>query len=203
MPKKMEIKFTGDWNGFAALLDPAGFTMRFEREVRRATIINARIIVREIRNEIKSGVPPANARLTLLLKKGNKTLVSDDANLWNAIGHELIDSFTAFVGVIKSGRGKTESELINIAEVLHDGATIKVTNKMRGWFIGMSKQTGGVIKPLKPTTKVIVIPSRPFIRNAIQKDELIRMVNYNWSIAVSNALYNKQQPYTDLRTATG
>ena len=200
MPTKgMEIKYTGDWKGFAALLNPVAFTTRLEREVRRATIINARLVVREIRSEIKSGVPPKNAKLTLLLKKGNKTLVGDDANLWNSVGHELIDSFTAFVGVIKSGRGKSAEDMVNIAEALHEGATIKVTNKMRGWFIAQSKKTGGAVRPLKPTTKVIVIPGRPFIRNVIKRVEVVRTINYNWSTAVSNALYNKQQPYTDLR----
>ena len=192
----MKFTATGAWFAMQRMLDPQRFNDRLEREVAKATVLNGRIAAKKIRDEIKKGAYEENADLTKILKAPKtKPLIGKDGALWAAIGHEVVDSWSTFVGVIKSVKGRSEEELIDIAEVLHDGQTITVTQQMRDFFKMLTIKTGGAVKPLKPSTEAIVIPARPFLENALKDPQLAKVINDNWQIAVSNALYDLRQPF--------
>ncbi len=69
---------------------------------------------------------------------------------------EELESMYVAVGILS----KTDGEILMIANVHEFGTDIKVTDKMRVFFL----YEFGI--PLKPTTKVIRIPERSFIRSA-------------------------------------
>lgn len=77
---------------------------------------------------------------------------------------EELESMYVAVGILS----KADGEILMIANVHEFGTDIKVTDKMRGFFL----YEFGI--PLKPTTKVIRVPERSFIRSAYdnKSDEL-------------------------------
>lgn len=64
---------------------------------------------------------------------------------------------TKYVPVDKRSGGRTSTiNMLELAQILHEGCRIKVTKKMRGWF-------GYQGIHLKASTTEIVIPARPWI----------------------------------------
>lgn len=203
----MGIKLSKEWNQIRKILDPRQFTATLQREVGRATGVNAALVAREIRSEIKATVPPANEALTMAIKGSSKPLV-DKGTLWQAITFQKLTWNEAVAGLIR-GRRRVDDSAIDLAKGLHDGVTMKVTDKMRGLFQVLanassiddgSKLTGrakelwdrsaGRVqwKPLNPETTVIVIKSRPFILRAIGRKALVAKVQANWAAAVQRSL---------------
>ena len=85
--------------------------------------------------------------------------------------------------------------MIEIATILHNGAVVDVSDKMRRFFGMMARkhslgQTRRPWRPIKRTTKVIVIPKRPFLEEAVTS-KLIRMYQENWERAVESAMAGK------------
>lgn len=191
---KASLTLTGEWGPLEKLLNPRQFNARFEREIMKATRANGALVAKAIRDEIKSGVPPANAALTKILKSPkNKPLIGKDAALWTSIGFEVINSFVVFAGVNKTAKGKNEEELSNIGWILHEGATVPVTAKMRAFFWDLANKNPNIF-PLKASTTSIVIPARPFLKRAMKKISVIKAVEGNWETAVSNALFDTKLP---------
>jgi hypothetical protein len=87
-----------------------------------------------------------------------------------------------FVGVLRTSLGA------NIAELLHEGGTIKVTPKMRRWFAAKASEIG--MKPLSPKTTTIRIPGRPFIRDTLDTSIFQIIVIENFNRAVEGALHD-------------
>lgn len=86
-----------------------------------------------------------------------------------------LDSMYVKVGILSA----TDGQLLMIANVHEFGCDIKVTDKMRGYFL----YHFGIA--LKPSTKVIKIPERSYVRSSYDKhqgdiglkgDELIQKV---------------------------
>lgn len=82
---------------------------------------------------------------------------------WEALSKSLknISDQQATVGI----QADEDAQLLTIANVQEFGASIPVTPKMRAFFRGAFKIN------LKKSTTVINIPSRPFIRQTIDKRE--------------------------------
>lgn len=132
----------GDWQKMRALLNPTKFQAALKKNIRRATEINALIILKEIRKRVQEGGYSANAALTVLIKGSSKPLVgTGDDELFKAVTHEMVNDFSAFIGVLKSARGKSGEPMVDVAAVIHEGMTIKVTDKMRGLFIALADAT--------------------------------------------------------------
>lgn len=95
--------------------------------------------------------------------------ITDNDSLWKKLkrlfGVETkrpeISAQKAIVGI----QADEDAQLLTIANVQEFGATIPVTPKMRAFFRGAFKIN------LKPTTTSINIPSRPFIRQTVDKRE--------------------------------
>lgn len=199
MPKK-------EWRAFEAAIDPKKYGPRLKKHIKRATARNALILQKGVRKEIRTGVPPTNAALTKALKGGDKPLVGTaGSDLFNSITHEVTSWDRAIVGVIRRNE-----DGIDIAQVVHDGVTIGVSQKMRNLFYALAAASrlgdashlegralelwvmGGGTKtewhPLKPTTLAIVIPPRPYLRYATQEPSTKRAIKANWDKAVEDSL---------------
>ena len=198
----MATKFqkTGGWDSLEQALDDAKFRKKLAQHVRRANKINGLVVQRKIRQDIKAKKYAPNAPLTIALK-GSKTPLVDSGGLFQAITMEVVGD-AVFVGV------KRTNGLYDVALALHEGVTIPVTEPMRRLFWTLWKASVGSIdpatltgrakelweqmpggwKPISKDTKAIVIPERPFIRQAFADAGLKAKIAENWEAALKAAL---------------
>lgn len=195
------IKFDKGWKKLHKALDPKTFGPVLERQVKKANAFNGKVMQAAIRRVIKSNVPPANRALTVAIKKSSKSLV-DKGDLWGSVSSHQLSWDKVFVGIHRT------HSAYNIGRFLHDGGSIPVTDRMRNMFtllwyasngsLDPSKLEGRAAElwermpggwlPLKPSTAAIVIPSRPFIKQAFADDAARKRVEANWTKAVQAAI---------------
>lgn len=194
------FKMDKGWKKYARATDAATFRRVLQKHVGTATLRNAQVIQRRVRKRIQTGVFRRNAALTVMIKGQNKPMVGG-GDLFGAITHVQEDWAHAFVGVLRTNGA------FNVARVVHDGASIDVTEKMRRMFMMLwlvsegqmssSSLTGRAAElwrsapggwfPLKEGTKKIVIPSRPFIRSVFRLKSTKTTVKGNWERGVQRA----------------
>jgi hypothetical protein len=206
------IIFDQGWIVFRDTISPGAFRQRLMRHVGRATARNGKIAERQVRREIRAGVPPTNAGLTQDLKGGSKPLTgTKGADLFNSVTSFSDIWHTAVVGV------KRTAGSANVAEVVHNGRKIQVTPAMRGMFqmlawASLQFRSGKPVTvhldgralelwnasvtkrffPLGSSTRYIVIPPRPFLRYAFQEPALRKECELNWRAAVTRALTKRK-----------
>lgn len=138
MTVNVSIGLGGDVKAFLMFLDSTRFRGNLDREMRRATLKSALMMVKIIKKEISQGKGfTKNAKLTRALKRSNRPLV-DELNLRDAINFQLMDSFRAEVGVVdnrlstgsKAGKNRTLLEVTKLVELMESGYTIQVTQAM-------------------------------------------------------------------------
>lgn len=168
----------------------------FQRAFAAGVQITARVIVREIRQNIKrgnyAGHRTPNAPLTRAIKRSSLPL-ADRGQLFKAITLKVTSWSTVEIGIAK------ESDRANIAQIVHEGVEIPVTPKMRRMFQALAEASDGGRSPssltgraaelwarmsggwkaLKDSTEVIKIPARPFIREVIEHPAIERFVADN------------------------
>ena len=181
--------------------DPKNFTASQRKNIKTATQQNALDVQSSIRKRMKRGVSPRNKALTVLIKGSSKPLIGLDNQLFQGIAIVNVNFRRAFVGVRKV------DDVFDIAETLHEGREIGVSDKMRGLFfllwlasIGRVKPetlTGRAAelfdrfqewKPLRPETRLIRIPSRPWIRQTFDESALRDRVFRRWAKASQRSL---------------
>lgn len=193
MAQSVELQLSG-FKKLKAILSPGTLPERFRRHVEKATKLNALIAEGEVKKAIYSGTGfkpnPANKPLTKVLKGSDRPLV-DTGELVKSIAGEARTWDEAVIGVLRQrvvrGRRGQARDVKNVAAILHEGATIKVTPKMRAYFFALSHQYPGLVFPLKPTKRYIVIPRRPFLR-AATNSKVLAMYQRNWEQAIQKAL---------------
>jgi len=156
----MKVSKSGDWDKARRLLTN-GFSQRLALAVRRATLKNAILLVREIQKGIRDQAPGGKqfvplAQVTIDRKGSSKALI-DSTFLLTAITHEML-SDKAFVGVLRTSfyENRNHTSAANVAAIMESGCTIQ-----------------------HPSGAVIVIPPRPFLHPTMEKyrDEVAR--NYH------------------------
>jgi len=188
----MTIKMTktGEWDKYRKALDPKAFKLLLDKEMSAATRLNVVLVRDEIQRRIMNGDYAPNAPMTKAMKGSDKPLV-DDGDLVKAINDRLINHYMGFVGIqrgtMKTGDGGAE-EMVNIALILHEGTTIKVTPRMRAYFYYLARKSGGKVKPLKATTKTIVIPPRKFIEEPVSEPAIRDRCMTNWGHALQRSM---------------
>jgi hypothetical protein len=195
-----KVRLKGDYKKLDRALRRAPKATR--RHMRRATAFIGRKGAAIIRQEIRNGTYEPNAPLTVAIKGAQEPLKGYRAGapLFKAVTSKIIDDFTVFIGVLQTNRE------YNIARTVHEGVTIKVTPRMRGLFFVLWKkehdptivlegraaelweQMSEGWLPLKESTTAIVIPSRPFIKNAWFKGGIQSIAKKIWGEAVRAAL---------------
>lgn len=204
------MRLTGDWRKLQTLLVVAQFNRRLRVHMKRATRTNALLLRKEIRANIseakyaKSRAP--NAELTRFIKGSSKPLVDKPGGLFQSITSVVIDPFRAEVGVKKQARGA------QAAIIVHEGAQVNVTPKMRGMFAALADASQGRRDPgslrgrarelferrsegwkaLKPGTTVIRIPRRPFIEEVVESNDVRKIIAQNWLQGAAGALIDRR-----------
>ena len=197
MATEFKVKGLKQWR---IALDARGFDAAARKNLRIATALNGKLAEALVRKTIQgggSGEYPRNAQLTKQIKKSNKPLV-DSGQFFQSVTSQVVDDYTVFVGVLRSS-GK-----YNIAVVLHEGVTEKVTPAMRGMFFMLWRASEGMIDaskltgraaalferkqkgwyPLASSTEAIVIPGRPFFKVAFKNTQMIKRSRDNWKKAL-------------------
>jgi len=206
---KPGIRLTGEWRRLRALLNPGKFRRRLEREVGKATTKNVLLLRRAIREAIRSNIAPRKVALSKALARGgSKSLVGRTAALWRSVTYLRLSWNRAFAGVLRRGKNERGDPLYNIALTLHEGASIKVTDRMRGLFAALfwarMKGDPSILKSrrarelwraapgfewrrLSPSTRMIRIAGRPFVKIALRDRGLRVQAENNWNDAVDRA----------------
>lgn len=153
----MEVSRFGDWDRVRELLGN-NLGHRMVEEIRKATVKNALLLVREIKRGIRDQAPGGVhfaplAQVTIDRKGSSKALI-DTGFLVNSITQKIM-SDRAFVGLLRTSVRSDGQSVANIAAIMEYGCTIN-----------------------HPSGAVIVIPPRPFLHPTMVKYQDQVMQNY-------------------------
>lgn len=127
-----------------------------------------------IRNQMPGGKGFKALHPFTVAQKGSSKALIRYGDLVSAVTH-VVDGESVFVGVRRTARGKKAGSgapyLANIAEIQERGIIIAVTPKMRAWLHAHGLH-------LKPATKAVRIPPRPFIRPVFEAERKKAMQIY-------------------------
>jgi hypothetical protein len=203
---KSGFKKSKEWVLFRKRIDPSLLLKKRGLNIIDAAMIRAcQLIILSVKKNIRKGGFTKNAALTLALKTPQKRPlagISEGGFLLPSITYEKVGEGQYFVGI------KMTDKNFNIAAAIHEGANIKVTDKMRNMFTMLfwasnsptwaSKLTGraeelfelkpGGWKRLKRSTKFIRIPARPFMLQVFLDAGLRSQVENLWSQAITKAM---------------
>lgn len=188
-----------NFNELKDILDPKKFEKRLMRHVEKATEANALFAEAEIKKDISAGKYKENAALTKILKGSSKPLVTRGGELFKSIIGKAEAWNVARIGVLKNKviteNGK-KKDLMMVAKLVHDGAIIPVSDKMRRLFIfwAFSKKSEykGLVFPLNTRTKQIVVKGRPFLKSALKKI-MKQTYRRKWEQATNKAFAGKNK----------
>lgn len=177
---------TGKWGVARRIL--AGGGPRVHRAIHQAVLQEAHYLRKKVVEGLREQAPGGKAfkplaPLTLALRKlrgfgGTKALMVR-GDMRNSITVKPVGVGAAFVGILRTARGKDGQVLANIAEVNEYGSkpiVIRITPKMRALLAAVAAQGGGGsssgTKPSGPGKgfMVVQIPPRPFFRPVLEKD---------------------------------
>lgn len=172
------LKLEG-FDELARAIDDRQFRAMAVRKIREKNMVLSQLGVSTLRQTILKGKFYSNSPVTVALKGSNVPLVNN-ADLYGNCGAKLVP-WGFICGTQRvSSRGQAD-----IAVILHEGATVPVTDKMRKAWKYFAKITGGRVKPLRAGTTHIRIPERPFLRMAFIDDETFPLtVIRGWKMAL-------------------
>lgn len=184
---------TKGFKEFDDMLKPSKFEPRLKKQIKESMDLVGMVAADAIIESIDKREPPPgsesseypNAPLTVAMKGNDTPLVGEaPASLRASITHEVAAWNQVVVGVLRrrteAGRDGKADDVINIAAIVHEGATVPVTPKMRAF---MARQGF----PLKASTVKIRIPGRPFLKSALRKN-LVNEYKEIWHNAIQQAL---------------
>ncbi|KKN79937.1 hypothetical protein LCGC14_0334450 [marine sediment metagenome] len=203
MPKTGFVMDRG-WQRLDLAFDGRKFKGVARKHLRLAAERNGKLALGAVRRGIRRGGFEGNAELTEHIKgSGKKPLVDSGTRLFQGLTSEVqSDDKTVFIGFLLADRN------FEAAAAIHEGAVIKVSQAMRDmfrllWMVSVGnmiperltgraaelwgRRPGGWL-PLKPSTKVIIIPARPFIKRAFEEPKLRAAVKRQWEQAIQRSL---------------
>jgi hypothetical protein len=116
------IRLTGAWDAYLKAMDARDFRARLARRLATAADRVGRTFVASVRREIRAGVYAPNSPVTVILKGSSKPLV-DKGDLFQSMTYQVDGPYHLNMGVI---RAKSGDKLVNVALIVHEGATINV-----------------------------------------------------------------------------
>jgi hypothetical protein len=210
------IKLTGFWNRVDVMMDPRKWERVLDAEMTRSTCINCMYLVREVRQRIRSRRYKVDAPLTAILKGSrNPTPLVDRGDLFKAITWKKITKGTYLAGILRTSRTPRGESTATLAEHLHEGITIRVTDSMRNLFwhlhqysIGYSGmqltgralelstriKRGQIVPEIGPRVTQIYIPPRPFLAEPFDDPGVRRKLIENWRQGLERALTRIARP---------
>ena len=183
------IELNKEWEKWEKLVNAGRFRQRLALGVKTSMTKACVMLKGKIKRRIKAKDYAKNAPLTVAVK-GSSTPLVNDSDLWRAIAYRTYEGgFKAFVGILRTTkRGANGKDLINVAETLHDGRTIQVTQRMRGYFARMARKHPGVWRPLSPATNTIKIVARKFIEDPATEFDTVAEIQMLWREGVRYGL---------------
>jgi len=189
------IKLTGDWKLLLQLTDPTKFHHRLNIGVKRAMTKACLYARKKVKLDIKAKKYDKNAPMTEAIK-GSTTPLVDNNELVRSVTHKLFKGgYEAFVGVLK-GTKRGDKDAVDLASVLHDGAIIPVTPKMRRYFFMMFMEGNDGWYPIADDTTEIVIPPRKFLEAPLSESDVQRRIIWYWMGAIEYAMTGKSDKLT-------
>lgn len=195
---------TGDVELFRKFTRRDLLNKNMQREIRKATIKNSLLIIREVGLKIRAKEFQKNTPLTLALSKGVIPLLKEK-NLLDAMSFELRSSFESEVGFLSKKEstggvtGQTR-DIQKVVELMHTGYTITVTPKMIAAIMASLRNrktkkgnlSGGAKKALKAFEdteggggrRVFRVAPRPFMKTVLTDPKLRRQIQQNWREAL-------------------
>ena len=144
----------GQWGKLRDVMK--GFDERLQKNCSVALMRAGVLLEGMIKDRIISGRDMAKLHGFTVEQKGSSKPLIDDGDLLGSVGHRFVEKNAVFVGAHRKAADGTD-----VAE-LHErekGTRIKVTPKMRAYLHARGFH-------LKPETKVLFIPGRPYIKPA-------------------------------------
>lgn len=207
---KVTLRLTGNWKRMGAAVDAKRFQNNLEANISKATAFNGMMMQSEIRRRIKAKRYEKNSPMTIALKKASTPLI-DDGDLWGSVTTKNLSAYTVFVGVLASKMSSDGKPMVNLANFLHSGGAIPITEHMRNLWIVLSEVGQGKrpksyltgraaeiakalgrriknIKPFKPSTTHVVIPPRPFLASVLEDPKMLKKCEANWKKAIAAAM---------------
>ena len=190
------IKKDANWARFSRATSRPVFQRGMEAALKKAILRVCLLLQDEIRGRIiKNEYGPITdlAVLSKSAKKKSSKALIDTGGLVQNITYKIIDPTTAFVGILRTARtakrGGVSSGMtvFNLGRVLHDGVTIRVTDRMRDFFRAMASEYPGEWLPLRRSTTAIRIPARPFIKKPIEDRAVVRKISEEWARGLKEA----------------
>jgi hypothetical protein len=159
----LRLEMTGPWE-HAREIERGALREAIRRGMARGIAKGAVAIQARIKKNIARGRPEhAALHPFTIAQKGSERPLVDHGDLLNGVSVQFLSELVAFIGVSRGARAKGQ-DLVSIAAVQEFGATIKVTPRMRAFLHAKGLH-------LKPSTKAIVIPPRPYVRPAWEEDQ--------------------------------
>lgn len=188
----MPLVLTGEWKEYGKILKDLATPSEYDPEVKRSLLASAEMVRGEIRSRIVDKRYAPNRPMTVATKGSDVPLV-DKGDLYRAVAvKKPIEKREAFIGVLRTAQAKGK-KLANVAAILHDWrGPIKVTAKMRRYFLAMSIKFPGKWFPLKPDTKYLRFTKRPFITDVTDDPKVIDVFKRN-CLGVMDAIINKRR----------
>ena len=146
----------GQWGKLRDVMK--GFDRRLQKNCSVALMRAGVLLEGMIKDRIISGRDMAKLHGFTVEQKGSSKPLIDDGDLLGSVGRRFVDKNAVFVGAHRRAADGTD-----VAE-LHErekGTRIKVTPKMRAYLHARGFH-------LKPETKVLFIPGRPYIKPAFR-----------------------------------
>lgn len=176
------IKFTGNGHiRFKKFLK--NFTKEMERNVNIATKQNLLFVKKEITNGILKRKYERNAEITEMLKGQNFPLV-DTSEMIQSLETKQKNAFGGEVGYLRNKKTSHGGDFFKVLTVIHDGAVIKITPKMRRFIFAKLSEKGLISTlPPKKSTGFIRIKGRPFLEEPLKDKKLNDSIIKRWEDA--------------------
>lgn len=213
MTDKVDVKLIGAWNAYQKATDPAKLEARIKASLATAGDRIGRQFVAKAQKAIRNKDYAPNSPITVILKRGQSTpLVGrPGGDLFQAISYDASNPFRILLGVLRQKAGE---ELVNIAIVLHEGATIDVGQhpqiRMKVFAMlreAMGRKAGskaarmsraaaieGMSKAVGGPKNVWTIPPRRFLSAPLQDPSFRTFAAKTWSSAIRVAIFGSSKP---------
>lgn len=210
------FKLIGAWNAYQKAIDPAGLQTRLDRYMKQAGERIGRQFVARAQRAIRDKVYTPNSPITIILKGGQSTpLVGrGGGDLFQSITYDASNPYRILLGVL---RAKASDETLNLAIILHEGATIDVGKhpnvrkavwaKVREAMgqrattrAAKASRTQAVAKLASGGTTAAknlwVIPPRPFIAEPMMDPAFAAWARKEWTAALQLAIFGPKGKHT-------
>lgn len=162
---RFRMALEGDWDKIQNF-DGDELAAAIRRGMRSGVRLGAVLVQGAIRKNIAQGRSEWKKLhpWTVERRGGDTAPLRDDGDLMGGIHVQFPSEDVALIGVSRGTKGKDGGDLVSIGAVHEFGATIGVTDKMRGWLHAHGMH-------LSPDTTHITIPARPFVRPAWEESQ--------------------------------